>query len=140
MMTKDEIDERRERSNKRTGKQEFEKGMKYRNGDGVPEDLERAFEHFEFAAACGHWQSMTQMGEMYGRGLGIDPYDGSPSADMAYCHFWMREGIKRAETKGQKAPGMDRVPNEKIRTFKVGSIERHARNMLTALLNLEPHD
>ena len=105
MMTKDEIDERRERYNKRTGKQEFEKGMKYRNGDGVPEDLERAFEHFEFAAACGHWQSMTQMGEMYGRGLVIDPYDGSPSADMAYCHFWMREGIKRAETKGQKERG-----------------------------------
>ncbi len=53
------------------GKAEYELGEKYFEGDGVPQDLNKAIEYYRKAAEQGHAGAQYQLGWLYTVGLGV---------------------------------------------------------------------
>jgi TPR repeat protein len=50
----------------------YREGLQHYNGDGVPQDNEKAFELFEQAAKMGHASAQLKLGWMYYRGEGVN--------------------------------------------------------------------
>lgn len=66
----------------------FNRGMQYHNGDGVPQDFDKAVEFYQMAAERGHIESMYCLGIIYSD----DEFEEKKDAEMALKYF-----IKAAE-------------------------------------------
>ena len=95
-----------------TGAAQFELGMRYSNGDGVPEDHAEAVKWFRKAAEQGLATAQSNLGVMYANGEGV------PEDDVA-AYMWFnlaaaqgvddarknRDTVKKRMTREQIAEG-----------------------------------
>ena len=74
----------------------YQLGRCYRDGNGVPTDLEEAFKIFKRASDVGHVDAQFKLAMCYRRGYGVDPC----FADAAkWCHLSADGGCAKAQWK-----------------------------------------
>jgi TPR repeat protein len=69
---------------------QFKLGLRYKDGQGVPKDLQQAFRRFRKAAIQGHAEAQFQLAVCYQEGLGV-PKDPGEAAK------WYRRAAERGQ-------------------------------------------
>lgn len=76
------------------GQSDYERGLAYTYGDGVPQNLENAFKLFESAASLGHASAQYQLALAYTNGQGVTR---NPSAAFEWYEKSARQGLAIAQ-------------------------------------------
>jgi len=138
----------RERAQKGDPTAQFELGIMYRQGKGVPADSSLAVDWFRKAAAQSNTEAMIQLATMYGTGRGV-PSDesqavfwfhqaaelGDPSAQFNLGGMYVRgQGVVQNYVEAYKweSVAVTRAPNERDRAQFI-----EARDMLAKQLTAD---
>lgn len=78
---------------------QFNLGMMYARGDGVPEDFAQAADWFRKAAEQGQVEAQARLGGMYARGIGVD-------RDFDKAAEWLNRAATRHHKQSQYELGM----------------------------------
>jgi len=73
---------------------QYNLGLMYGNGDGVPQDDKNAMKWYTLAAEQGHASAQTSLGVVYANGYGVQQ-------DYVYAHMWFNIAASSGE---QNAP------------------------------------
>jgi TPR repeat protein len=74
---------------------QFNLGVMYANGQGVPKDYTIAVRWYRFAAEQGNASAQSNLGTMYGMGTGV-------IQDWVYAHMWGNLGASNGNENGGK--------------------------------------
>jgi len=74
---------------------EFNLGLLYRTGAGVPQDHSTAVKWYRFAAEQGYALARSNLGRMYALGRGV-------IQDYIYAHMWVKLAASNGQEKGAK--------------------------------------
>ena len=80
--------------NKVPGQSDYERGLAYSYGDGVPQNYGNAFKLFESAAKLGHASAQYQLALAYANGHGVT---GNPEAAVEWYEKAARQGLTIAQ-------------------------------------------
>ena len=89
-----EIDALKEKAEKEDATAQFNLGVKYHAGEGVPQDYAEAVKWYRMAAVQGHAPSQSNLGLMYERG------DGVPENDVEAVK-WFRKAAEQGHVSAQ---------------------------------------
>ena len=81
------------------GEAEFQKGMRSLEGNGEPQDIDKAVRFFRSAAAQGHTESQYMLGACYAEGLGVEQSD-------TEAVKWYKKAAKQGNAKAQCELGL----------------------------------
>jgi TPR repeat protein len=76
------------------GQSDYERGLAYTYGDGVPQNYDNAFKLFESAAKFGHASAQYQLALAYANGYGVTR---NPSAAFEWYEKAARQGLTIAQ-------------------------------------------
>ena len=74
---------------------QFNLGLMYEDGEGVPQDYKEAASWYRKAAEQGYAEAQTNLGFMYGKGLGV-------LQDSVLAHMWYNIGSANGDELGAK--------------------------------------
>jgi uncharacterized protein len=71
---------------------QFYLANRYKNGEGVPQDLNQAFAWYKKAAEQGAAPAQLNVGQMYAQGRGVN-------RDMAQAKLWLQKAAKQGDNR-----------------------------------------
>ena len=83
---------------------QYNLGVMYDNGEGVPQDYAEAVKWYQLAAEQGHAKAQNNLGVMYAKGRGVEQ-------DDVLAHMWCNLGAENGNKGGAK--GRDKIAKEK---------------------------
>src|SRR3989344_2113012 len=86
---------------------QFDLGMRYAKGEGVPKDIVKAVEWHQKAAAQGHAKAQFALGFMYNNGIGV-PKDAAKAAE------WYQKAAAQGNADAQFSLGMAYADGEGV--------------------------
>ena len=96
---------------------QYNLGVMYDNGYGVPQDYKTAVKWFKIASEQGHPTSQANLGLMYEEGLGV-------IKDNVYAHMWTNISISNGSEDGVGI--RDRV-EETMTSYEIAEAQKLAR-------------
>lgn len=114
--------------NKVPGQSDYERGLAYSYGDGVPQNYGNAFKLFESAAKLGHASAQYQLAMAYANGHGVTR---NPAAAVEWYEKAARQGLAIAQRSlGNAYLSGNGVPANKALAFAWYSILADQGNVL----------